>query len=91
MFLSLTNALWFAETRLGSNGANRLAMILVTNFAKLWIKLIGQKSFTSTASVFLGSKVIKVVLRCPKLKTWPLKMASRAMSKSPLMMFQQVL
>jgi hypothetical protein len=30
----------------------------------------------------LGSKVIKVVLRCPKLKTWPLKMASRAMRQT---------
>jgi hypothetical protein len=43
--------------------ASLLAMIFVTNFAKLWTKLIGLKSFGCSATSFFGTSVIYAVLR----------------------------
>jgi hypothetical protein len=71
IFLPLTKALWFVETKDGKKGASRLAIILITNLAKLWMRLIGLKSFTWTASIFFGSKVMKAELRSLNLNTWP--------------------
>lgn len=45
VFLFFTKADWFAETNLGRRGAKRLAITLVTGLAKLWMRLIGLKSF----------------------------------------------
>lgn len=44
ILLPLTKADWFTGTKSGSMGARRLAMSLATSLAKLWIRLMGQKS-----------------------------------------------
>jgi hypothetical protein len=44
-------------TKVSRNQVSLLAMIFVTSFAKLWIRLIGLNSFAATASSFFGIKV----------------------------------
>ena len=63
MHLPRTNALWLVETKEFSLGAKRLARILVTSLAKLCTRLIGRKSFTSTASGFFGMRIRNAELR----------------------------
>lgn len=51
VFLFFTKADWFAETNLGRRGAKRLAITLVTGLAKLWMRLIGLKSFRCWSNI----------------------------------------
>ena len=84
----LTNALWLAATIALSFLDSRLAINLVTSLAKLWMRLIGRKSLTWTASSFLGNNVRSAVLsRCRFLK-FPRCTAARAAITSGLMVVQ---
>lgn len=58
----LTNAIWLADTIPPSLQASWWAIILLTSLAKLWMRLTGRKSLTSTTSSFLGNRVRIAVL-----------------------------
>ena len=62
----LIKAVWLGETIFCSLSANLLANNLVTNFAKLWTRLIGRKSLTLVAPSTLGRSVIKAEFSGPK-------------------------
>uniref|UniRef100_A0A0A9HMI0 Uncharacterized protein n=1 Tax=Arundo donax TaxID=35708 RepID=A0A0A9HMI0_ARUDO len=80
-----TKALWLTETIAASLGARRLAMSLATSLAKLCIRLIRRKYFTSIASCFLGSRVMKAVFNSLSLDKLPCCTASKARMTSSWM------
>jgi len=59
MLLFFINALWQLETREFSRGASLLANTLEKIFAMLWTRLMGLKSVTLVASVFLGRRMMQ--------------------------------
>jgi hypothetical protein len=66
-------------------------MIFVTSFAKLWTKLIGLKSFGCSTSSFLGSSVVKAMLRAENPIIFLLQIAEIAAVMSCFIIGQQVL
>jgi len=59
MLLFFMNALWQLETSWLSRGASLLANTLEKIFAMLWTRLMGLKSVTLVASVFLGRRMMQ--------------------------------
>jgi len=58
MLLFFINVLWQLETREFSREASLLANNLEKIFAMLWTRLMGLKSVTLVASVFLGRRMM---------------------------------
>lgn len=57
------NVLWLGLTKTDISFLNYPASNLEKSLAKLWIKLIGRKSLTWIASLFLGMKVMRTLFR----------------------------
>jgi len=91
MLLFFINALWQLETREFSRGASLLANTLEKIFAMLWTRLMGLKSVTLVASVFLGRRMMQAEFSHSKPWAFNVNRLFMAAITSSLMISQQAL
>ena len=91
MLLFFMNVLWQLETKEFSRGASLLASNLEKIFVMLWMRLMGLKSVTLVASVFLGRRMMHAEFSHSKPWAFNVNRLFMAAITSSLMISQRAL